>query len=217
MSWNPAGSVPPFQADTATAMATASPRRPTPARTPRPRPPSARSTIITAQAVTTTTIPGRAACQLAAKPAVSRGVIRPASPDQIVGDERQRTDEERERVVLHVAGLHAPPRSAGGEHERADAVDDALDHLAIDHPGRRVGHGEDRTVDHPVVELVDAVLVADQGIEAAEGARDAAGQVGIRDVQEPGEREPADGERDGDAVRLERRVLDVHLAGHQLD
>src|SRR5262249_1563027 len=123
----------------------------------------------------------------------------------------------RECVVLHVAGLYPAPRAAGGDHEGSHAIHDAVDEAAVDYPGGGIGHGEHRPVDHPIVQLVDAVLVAHQAIESAEPGGDVAGELGTEHVEDPGQAQTTECVGDGDGLGGERRLVHADVSGDLLD
>src|SRR6185436_17160143 len=109
-------------------------------------------------------------------------------------EQREHAEDHRERIVVDVAGLHA----AGHAREPADEARRAVDHDHVD-DGLVAPRPESRAEaaraagEEPVVEVVEAVLLLQDGGEHPGPALDHRGQVGPLDVEEPGDGHAGDG------------------------
>src|SRR5664279_2621672 len=175
-------------------------------------------------------------------------IRRPSLQEEIETHEAENADGHRQRIVLGTAGLDAvhpakrgleqvpdavhrtvheravEPRGHAGETEReaGGPVRNEVDDAGVDLPQESAALLDEAVHEHGLVELVHAVLVAHEAIEAAERRRDARWQrERIRPaVEDPGEEDPE--ERDADRREHEgplgrvRHLMELRLpAGRQ--
>ena len=116
--------------------------------------------------------------------------ISPAPREHEPGDQRGDADQHGEGVVIEVAGLQPHHVAGDVEHARGDAVrPEAVDQPAVAALPQQAAEPQRRPHEDDVVELVEVPLVEQELVERLVLARELGRQLGLADVELPGDQE----------------------------
>src|SRR5262249_944568 len=120
------------------------------------------------------------------------------SAEPVVAQHDDRPDDHAERVVLDVPGLQPAPQERGGRDGGADAIHGAVNQDGGGTPPEDIARCPVGPEEQRLVDLIDPVLVPENGVESLRPSRDPSGEIRPPNVQQPRPCDACERDRGGD-------------------